>query len=127
MISPAPERRKDPRLENNIPVKICSEDADVVTETLNLSCAGAYCKVNKYFEPMTKLDIVLLMPLRRREKVVTKKISCQGVVVRTEPVPGGEQFNIAIFFSDISKRDSNTIADYVNTVLEQKDQPESKT
>ena len=31
------DRRKDPRLENNIPVKICQEGGDFVTETQNIS------------------------------------------------------------------------------------------
>jgi len=34
---PVKERRKDPRLDNNIPVKICQEDGDLVTETKNIS------------------------------------------------------------------------------------------
>ena len=126
MIAPIPERRKFPRLDNNIPVKICSEEADVVTETLNLSCAGAYCRVNKYFEPMTKLQILLLLPLRRRNKVVTKKISCQGVVVRTEGVAGGGNYNIAIYFNEIQKKDTATISEYINSLMEEK-QSENKT
>ena len=127
MITPAPERRKFPRLDNNIPVKICSEEADVVTETLNLSAAGAYCKVNKYFEPMTKLQVLLLLPLRRRNKVVTKKVVCQGVVVRTEAITGGEYYNIAIYFNEIQKKDSATISEYITALLEQKEQQENNT
>lgn len=112
------ERRKDPRLENNIPVKITQEDGDIVTETANISRSGAYCRVSKYIETMTKLKIHLLLPIRKNGKNVTKKISCEGVVVRTEPIPGKDRYNIAIFFSDISKRDSETIADYVSSFLE---------
>ena len=124
-MSPAPERRKFPRLENNIPVKIFSDEADVCTETLNLSAAGAYCQVNKYFEPMTKLQILLLLPLRRRNKVVTKKISCQGVVVRTETVTAAESYNIAIYFNEIQKKDAATISEFVNALLDQKNQDQS--
>ena len=118
MIAPVPERRKFPRLDNNIPVKISSEETDVVTETLNLSAAGAYCKVNKYFEPMAKLEIVLLLPIKRRDKVVTKKITCQGVVVRTETVKANEQYNVAIYFNEIQKKDSAVITEYVNALLD---------
>lgn len=121
MNNPAPERRKFPRLENNIPVKIYSDEADVCTETLNLSAAGAYCRVNKYFEPMTKLQILLLLPLRRRNKLVTKKISCQGVVVRTETVTSGETYNVAIYFNDIQKKDAAAISEFIAALLEQKE------
>ena len=112
-----PERRKHPRLEGNIPVKICSDEFDLVTETANLSRTGSYCKVDKYIEPMTKLKIHLLIPLKKGQKIVTKKISCDGVVVRTESVPGQPYYNVAIYFSDINVKDADYITDYVKTAL----------
>ena len=68
MISERPieERRKDPRIKNNIPVKISREDGDVVTETANISRSGAYCRVSEYIEPMTRLKIYLLMPMKKK-------------------------------------------------------------
>ena len=120
MNKPVDERRKHPRLENNIPIKLSSDDRDVVTETRNLSSAGTYCKVNQYFEPMTKLKIHLLLPLKKRDKTVTKKLSCQGIVVRAEPVPGAEYFNVAIFFNDMSPADSKVLTEYVHSHLQRK-------
>lgn len=117
-----PERRKDPRLENNVPVKICQEDGDLVTETANISRSGAYCRVNKYIDAMTKLKIHLLLPLKKNGKIVTKKISCEGVVVRTEQVAGSDYYNVAIFFNDISSRDAEHISEYVSSYLEQETQ-----
>ncbi len=114
MNPPASERRKHPRLEQTIPIKISSEETDVVTETYNLSCAGAYCKVNKYFEPMTRISIHLLLPLKRRGKTVTKKLTCHGVVVRTESIPGQDYYKVAIFFSDILPADTKVISEYVS-------------
>jgi len=113
------ERRQHPRLENNIPIKIYHEDGDIVTETANISRAGIYCKIDKYIDLMTKLKINLLLPLRKSGKTVTKKINCEGAVVRIEPVAGeAENYNVAIFFQSISKRDADHIADYVNSFLE---------
>jgi hypothetical protein len=114
------ERRRHPRLEHNIPVKISSEDADIVTETLNLSCSGAFCRLNKRMEPMTKLKIHLLLPLRRNNKIETKKITCQGVVVRAQSVPDKDYFETAIFFSDITPKDSQIIGEFVENILEEK-------
>jgi hypothetical protein len=108
------ERRRDPRLEGNIPVKICQDGGDLVTETLNVSRSGAYCRVNQYIEPMTKLKIHLLLSF---PKSTTKKISCEGVVVRSESSSDDGQYNIAVFFSDITKRDAECITDYVDTYL----------
>ena len=115
------DRRKHPRLASNVPVKISQEDGDVVTETANISSSGAYCRVERYIEPMSKMKICLLIPIKKGMKNSTKKINCEGVVVRADTVPGQSYFNIAIFFSDISRRDADTIADYVSSCLEQEE------
>jgi len=113
------ERRKDPRLEDNIPVKICQEGGDFVAETQNISRSGAYCRVDRCIELMTKLKIHLLLTSPENGKKGARKVSCEGVVVRSEPVIGGEGYHLAIFFSDITKRDAEYITDYVSTYLKQ--------
>ncbi len=117
---PFVERRKHPRIEKNIPLKLSWADADVVTETRNISCSGAYCRVSKYIEPMTKVEVTLLLPVKKGHKVTTKKITCRGVVVRTENFPDGEEFFTAIFFSDILPKDSRILAQFVENVLVEK-------
>ncbi len=112
--SPA-ERRKHPRLENNVPIKICQEDGDIVTESRNISRAGVYCRVQKPLGVMTKLKIHLLLPSQKNGKITTKKVSCQGVVVRTEPIKGEDAFYAAIFFNDISPKEAEYISEYVHT------------
>ena len=107
------ERRKHPRLSKNVPIKICQEDGDIVTESWNISRCGAYCKINRYLDPMTKLNIHLLLPIKKNNKQATKKISCQGVVVRTEAVPDKDYYNVAIFFNDIPKKDADVISKYI--------------
>jgi len=88
----------------------------MLTETKNLSCSGAFCRVSLRLEPMTKLKVHLLLPLRKSEKIVTKKITCQGVVVRSQAVSGEEYYDTAIFFSDIAPKDSRTIHEFVESV-----------
>ena len=113
------ERRTHPRAEGNLPLKICQEGLDVITETRNISCSGVYCRVNKPMPVMSKIGIILLLPIKvnGRKKVVTKKIKCNGVVVRSEPIiePEAKQamHNVAIFFSDLCKKDRDIIARYV--------------
>ncbi|MBL8013772.1 MAG: PilZ domain-containing protein [Candidatus Omnitrophica bacterium] len=114
--SPA-DRRRSPRLEHNVPLKLSSGDLDIVTETRNLSSSGVYCRVSAYIEPMTKLKIHLLLPVRKNNRSSTKRISCQGVVVRTESVVNHDYFNAAIFFNDIQPKDMHAIADFVDHML----------
>jgi hypothetical protein len=120
------EKRRYPRIENNIPLKLSTADVDVVTETKNISCSGAYCRVNKFLEPMTKMDITLLIPFKKAGKATTKKVICGGVVVRTENIPEGDGFNTAIFFNDIHPRDSRFLADYVQNMITVKDSAAKK-
>jgi len=120
MISRKPinERREDPRLEYNIPVKICQEGGDLVSETQNISRSGTYCRVEKRIAIMTKLKIHLLLASVKNGKKDAKKISCTGVVVRSEPISDSKGYSLAIFFSDISKRDAESITDYVSHHLQ---------
>jgi hypothetical protein len=69
---------------------------------------------------MTKLKVHLLLPLRKSEKLSTKKITCQAVVVRTQAVAGEEYYDTAIFFSDIAPKDSRTINEFVENAMEAK-------
>lgn len=111
------ERRKHPRSDSVLPLKISKKGLDVITETHNISCSGVYCRVTQPIPLMSKLDLTLLLPILSSRKVLTKKIKCSGVVVRSEPVIIKEADtacqNIAVFFTDLSKRDKDTIADYV--------------
>jgi len=115
---PSQERRGDPRLEKNVPIKICLDNGDVVTQTGNISRSGVYCRVTRPIDPMTKLKVHLLIP-EKTSKSATKKISCKGVVVRVEEIFGEDAYNIAIFFNDISARDAERIADYISNLLEE--------
>lgn len=113
-LRPIEERRKDKRVKNSVPVKICQDGGDLVTETQDISRSGAYCRVNQAITPMTRLKIHLLLSKGNGGKSATRKISCEGVVVRSEPADEENHYNIAIFFSDITSRDAEIITDYVN-------------
>jgi hypothetical protein len=112
------DRRSHPRLKHNIPLKLFQEDGDIVTETADISRAGIYCEVHRALDLMTKVKIRLLLPIRRVGKKATKQISCEGVIVRTEPAAKLGFYHAAIFFNDITQKDADAIADYVNTCLE---------
>ncbi|MBF0484658.1 MAG: PilZ domain-containing protein [Candidatus Omnitrophica bacterium] len=111
------ERRQHHRIENNVPLKLSHEQGDAVTETFNLSRSGAYCQVQGYLEPMTKVKIQFLLPVQKNGKVINKKLTCQGVVVRVEPAGKDNRFNLAIFFNDITPKNSESLAQYVEQVM----------
>jgi hypothetical protein len=110
------EKRRHLRVEFKVPVKISGDHGDILTETKNLSCSGAFCRMDQRLEPMTRLRVYLLLPLQKSNKPATKKVSCQGVVVRTQEA--GQEFESAIFFNDIAPKDAHTISDFVESKLE---------
>jgi len=109
------EKRRHPRIFKKVPIKVRLDSCDVVTETQNISLSGAYCEVDKYITPMTKIDLIMLLPIKQGgAKVVTKKVNCTGVVVRSEKSQTKEgKFNIALYFTDMKKADMNTVARYI--------------
>ncbi len=115
------ERRKHPRLEKKLPIKLKQfpgKDFDISTETKNISANGAYCTVNRPIELMTKLELTLLLPLPNVKVKKIKKIKCRGIVVRTEKNKENKMhpYRVAIFFHDIDSQDKKTLHSYVNSL-----------
>ncbi len=107
-------RRRYARIDAQLPLKLFVSDVDFITETINLSCGGAYCRIGKFIPIMTKFKIMMFVPGEGKKK--SHKIQCEGIVVRTEPeYPSDEvkDYKVAIFFSTIKKTDRAKIADYV--------------
>jgi hypothetical protein len=115
------ERRAEPRLSQGLHLKIAQDSFELVTQTENISASGIYCRVGKPLPLMSKVEIALVIPVPKEDKVVTKKIKCRGVVVRSEPIilPDVDtpQQNIAIFFTDITQDERQDIEQYVNYQL----------
>jgi hypothetical protein len=110
-----PERRKNPRIEKGLPLKISCDQFDIVTETKNISLAGVYCSVDRELALMTKFNILLLLPFHKAGKALTKKVSCSGVIVRNEaPQDRNGKHHTAIFFSEINKKDRKILSDFLN-------------
>ena len=112
------ERRNSPRLKKNLPIKLSDSEFDVLTETKNISASGAYCPVSKPLAVMTKLNVVLLIPLKKNRGKVIRKINCGGVVVRQEHVKdnGKYAYRVGIYFSDLKENDRKTLSSYIDSL-----------
>jgi len=111
------EKRKYPRISFTLPIKISDSDFDIVTETRNISGNGAYCAIDKEIAPMTKLKIIILVPLRKNNRKLLKKVNCKGVVVRNEYIKdnGKHAYTIGIYFNEIKETDRKIILSYINS------------
>lgn len=110
------ERRLHPRIEKQLPVNIAANGYDFSTTTKNISCLGAYCHIDKYLPPFTKIMIRLNLPLKSAS--TGHSVECKGVVVRSEDESEGG-FNIAIFFNNINDSQREKISQYVKQFLPQ--------
>jgi hypothetical protein len=108
------ERRRSPRVTHRLPLGITDGGEAIHTESVNLSEAGVYCTLDRYLAPMTKLRLDYELPNHGAGKPA--RITCTGVVVRSEPVitaPDKARFHIAIYFTELSDRDRAAIARFV--------------
>ncbi len=109
------ERRIHVRLEHKLPFNVAVNGYDFSTTTHNISCVGAYCHLEKYIPPFTKISVKLSLP----NKVKTDRntiVECKGVVVRSEDETKGG-FNIAIFFNQMHDAQRKKIAAYISQFL----------
>ena len=117
------ERRRFPRLESELPIKIQDDSYNIITETKNISANGAFCKIRQNIDLMTKLDIVLLVPFIKNTHRLVKKIRCRGVVVRREFDSTNNIYSIGIFFNEIKETDRKKLIAYVNSKLNSRHHP----
>jgi hypothetical protein len=112
------ERRRSPRVQGQIPLKIKTDEYDLVGQTHNISSIGAYCTVSKHIPPFSLISIVMLLPIKTNNKNNVYNVRCQGVVVRSEVNPQNDkEYNIAIYFNRIRKSDKAKILQYVQQSL----------
>ena len=110
------ERRRYPRIEAEIPLNIAANGYAFATNTQNISCVGAYCHLEKYIPPFTKIAVKIALPEVKSSKPADKHIECKGVIVRTDDDKSGG-FNIAIFFNDIKNIQRKKISQYLSKFL----------
>ena len=107
-----PERRQAPRVAERLPLTLTGADGVVQADTQNLSAAGAYCALDQFIPPMTKLELQLELP----DGPQRTPIRCVGVVVRVEPLiatPQQGRYQTAILFTELSERDRSAIERFV--------------
>jgi len=110
------ERRQYPRIEQTLPLKIAADGYHFATTTENVSCVGAYCHLDKYIPPFTKIAVKVTLPVIARGIIKDVEVECNGVIVRTKDEKKGG-FNIAVFFNEIKENQRKKIAQYINQIL----------
>ncbi len=112
------EKRKYPRVKKRVSFKFRIMDDLISAETLDLSGNGALCRANAFLPPMSRLDVLLALPIGDK----TEYVSCNGVVVRVEKEESADSdssdaYQIAIFFEEIEDDERDKILRHINATL----------
>lgn len=115
------ERRKHPRLKDkNISIKLSGDGVNAITQSLDVSASGAYCKVDRKIPVMTCVKITLSLP---SAKGVSGSLTMDldGVVVREHSVKKDGKvahYDIAIFFNTLMPRERRELMDYIKSRIQ---------
>ncbi|MBU0570756.1 MAG: PilZ domain-containing protein [Candidatus Omnitrophica bacterium] len=114
------ERRKFPRIEDKgIEVQLKGEGFGIITQSLDVSASGVYCKITNPIPLMTRLDIVLALPGKKAGSAPLL-LHIEGVVVREHPVVKDGKtvhYDVAIFFNFLKPGDREKLITYINHQL----------
>jgi hypothetical protein len=110
------ERRKYPRIKRgDISVKLSGEGFDTISQSLDVSASGLYCKVSERIPLMSRVQIVLSLP---NDKIPSSPIvlKVDGVVVREHSVVKDgrvEHYDLAIFFDALEESKKKKLVRYI--------------
>ena len=105
-------RRVDARLQ--IELSVGGSGAEQ-TSAINISASGVYFSSRRYLEPLTKLEMRLLLPGEDDDAAV-EAFDVEGIVVRVEPEePGaqGQTYEIACYFTEATPEFRERLGRYV--------------
>ncbi len=115
------ERRKFPRVKDeNISVKLSGEGFTAITQSLDVSASGIYCKVDRRIPLMTRVEVLLSVPGRGKTNA-SSTMNIEGVVVREHAVKKDgvlQHYDIAIFFNTLLPKERKRLVQYINSKLE---------
>jgi hypothetical protein len=112
------ERRRHPRIKDkNISIKLSGDGVNAITQSLDVSASGLYCKIDREIPIMTRVQIVLSIPSGKKPgSSVNMKLD--GVVVREHAVKKDgkvQHYDIAIFFNTLLPRERKNLIQYINS------------
>jgi len=105
------ERRRGQRVDARLRLEVRLPRGDgglerATLETLNISTSGVYFESDHFIEPMTKLDMVLQLPVQAKDgqapTPAVAPLHCEGIVVRVVPEapdPARDRYEVAVFFT----------------------------
>ena len=119
------DRRQNPRLIRNVPIRVRLPGQDVAIESMDISCNGICCRVNNCITEMTRLEIIMILPpagdSEDEIESSSHQVKCEGVVVRVEDElseGNTKTYNTAIYFDKIEEEEKQKLLSFVLNEIE---------
>jgi c-di-GMP-binding flagellar brake protein YcgR len=110
------ERRKHPRIKDkDVSIKLSGDGFDTITQSLDISASGIYCKVTKHVPLMSRVQLALSLPAK--SDTGNSTLDVEGIVVREHPVIENgriHHYDLAIFFDSLLPRERKKLVQYIN-------------
>ena len=113
------ERRSRPRADARLSMRVegarDGEQAQIVTESQNISASGIYCSASHYLAPLSKVDLTIVLPRIPGGPSGQELIKCEGIVVRCQPTTkrGERHYELACMFSGLAEPHRSLIEAFV--------------
>ncbi len=128
MAAATKERRKAQRVDARLKLEVRLPRTDgqqdrATLETRNISTSGIYFEADHFIEPMTKLDMVLQLPVPSKGgkgEARLAPVHCEGIVVRVvpeAPEPGRARYEVAVFFTHFDPDGLSHLEDHIALLL----------
>ncbi len=117
---PGQERRQAQRVKASLAISVSAGPEEATGKTLNISTNGVYFQSPHYIEPLTKVQMELVIPMHEGDSEKETLVRCDGIVVRVEPEredPSVSSYNFAVFFSFLSDASQKTLKKYITQRL----------
>jgi len=114
------ERRRAPRAPGGFMLAIATPLKRRAVPVKDISRSGVCCDLPFPIPVMTRVRIELELPAGILPDTPTRRIPCEGAVVRCEPVHrsgSGRAYDVAIFFLSIPTEGRAAIEEYVSSKL----------
>ncbi|MCK4236614.1 MAG: PilZ domain-containing protein [Candidatus Krumholzibacteria bacterium] len=111
------ERRKAQRVEANLAITLSGGPAEEATgKTLNISTNGVYFQSPRFMEPLTKVQLELMIPDPECQDEGESSVTIEGIVVRVDPEKKDaavSSYHVAVFFTFVTEYAKDILTEYI--------------
>ncbi|HTQ47682.1 MAG TPA: PilZ domain-containing protein [Polyangiaceae bacterium] len=114
------ERRQQPRVDARLSMRVegahDGAQAQVVTESQNISASGVYCLSSHFLPPLSKVQLTIVLPKIPGTPRAQELVKCDGIVVRCEPATGRRteaRYQLACMFASVDRSLRERLEEYV--------------